>query len=369
MLSWHMGMIGPKWLMLTLPILLLFGAGSVPVLAWTGAGSYLRRKFSGTTGTPRLKAQVVAKRDEALDICTFELADPLGNALPQFGAGSHIDVHVRDGLVRQYSLCNDPRETHRYLIGVLRLPDSRGGSAAMHDGIQEGDVIEISEPKNHFPLAHGARRSLLIAGGIGITPILCMAERLANTGSDFEMHYCTRSPERTAFRTRIRESSFATRVRFHFDDGPADQKFDAEAVLGRPALATHVYVCGPKGFMDHVLAAAKRAGWPGDQLHREYFAAGAQSSASDTEFDVRIASTGKVYRIAKGETVVTALAQQGIGIPTSCGQGVCGTCLTRVLDGEPEHRDLYQTEAEQARNDRFTPCCSRAKSPLLVLDL
>ena len=119
--------------------------------------------------------QVVRKSVEAIDICTFELAEPLGNALPNFGAGSHIDVHVRDGLVRQYSLCNDPRETHRYLIGVLRVPNSRGGSRAMHEDLQEGDVIEIGEPRNHFPLAHAAKQSLLVAGGIGVTPILCMA--------------------------------------------------------------------------------------------------------------------------------------------------------------------------------------------------
>ena len=369
MLSWHMGMVGGNATSALMPIVLIFGALGVPVLAYTGTSSYLRRRFRRATETARLSVQVVAKRIEASGICTFELADPMGKPLPSFSAGSHVDVYVRDGLVRQYSLCNDPREAHRYLIGVLRATESRGGSAAMHDDVQEGDTIEISEPRNHFQLAHGASKSILIAGGIGITPILCMAERLANIGAEFELHYCTRSPERTAFLQRIRESNFARRVEFHFSDGPAEQRFDIDAVLRFPVAGTHLYVCGPQGFMDSVLDAARRKGWPQQQLHREFFSSSVQPSVDDCEFAVRIASSGKTYRIAKDETVVAALARHHIDIPTSCSQGVCGTCLTRVIDGDPDHRDSYQTDAERSRNDQFTPCCSRAKSPVLVLDI
>jgi ferredoxin-NADP reductase len=365
MLSWHTGEIGG----LFGPLLLALGALSIPLLAYTGASSYLRRKFRASAGSARVTVQVVSKTAEATDICTFELADPLGSALPNFGAGSHIDVHVRDGLVRQYSLCNDPRETHRYLIGVLRVPDSRGGSSTMHDEVQEGDLIEIGEPKNHFPLARGAKRSLLVAGGIGVTPILCMAERLANIGADFEMHYCTRSRARTAFVNRIERAAFASRVSFHFDDGPPEQKLDFAALLNSPRADTHLYVCGPKGFMDFALSTAKQQGWPEHRVHKEFFSSDIGSSASDTEFDIKIASTGKVYRVAREQTVIAALLQHGIEIPTSCRQGVCGTCLTRVMDGEPEHRDIYLSDDERARNDLFTPCCSRAKSAMLVLDL
>jgi vanillate O-demethylase ferredoxin subunit len=369
MLSWHMGAVGGKSGSLFFPVVLMFGALGVPFLAWTGASSYIRRKFRSTPESARLSVQVVRKRVEATDICTFELADPLGNPLPSFGAGSHIDVYIRDDLVRQYSLCNDPRETHRYMIGVLHVAESRGGSAAMHEDIREGDVLEISDPRNHFQLAHGVKRSLLIAGGIGVTPILCMAERLANIGANFEMHYCTRSEARTAFRERIRASTFADRVHFHFSDGAAEQKFDVAAVVAGGGPDCHLYVCGPNGFMDQVLAAARRNGWSEERLHREYFASGVQASTNDAEFEVRLASTGKTYRVAKDQTVVAALATHGIDIPTSCGQGVCGTCLTRILDGDPDHRDLYQTDAERTRNDQFTPCCSRARSPVLVLDL
>jgi vanillate O-demethylase ferredoxin subunit len=319
--------------------------------------------------TPSLSVRVASKRVEATDICTFELVDGGGASLPSFSAGAHIDVHLPNGLTRQYSLCNDPTESHRYLIGVLRDPASRGGSQAMHELVSEGDTLQISLPKNHFPLAHEASQSLLLAGGIGVTPILCMAERLAMAGADFEMHYCARAPERMAFRERIAKSSFAAKVAFHLDDGAEQQKLDIPALLATPRGGVHLYVCGPKGFMDAVLATARAQGWPEEQLHYEFFSAEPVKSDADARFEVRLASSGRTITIAADKTVVQALAEAGVEIPTSCEQGVCGTCLTRVLDGTPDHRDQYLTPEEQAANDQFTPCCSRSKSPLLVLDL
>jgi vanillate O-demethylase ferredoxin subunit len=293
-----------------------------------------------------------------------------GTKLPSFSAGSHIDVHLPGGVVRQYSLCNDPAETHRYLIAVLRDPESRGGSMAVHDAVFEGDVLSISAPRNHFSLAHDANRHLLLAGGIGITPILCMAERLAVNGSDFRMHYATRSPARTAFIHRIQASAFAGRVTFHFDDGAQDQRLDLAALLANPGPGTHLYVCGPKGFMDAVLATARAQGWSEWQLHWEFFAgADAAPRAGDGSFEVQLASSGRVIRVPQDETVLQALSAAGVEIAVSCEQGVCGTCMTRVLDGIPDHRDCYLTPQEQAANDRFTPCCSRSKSARLVLDL
>ncbi len=317
-----------------------------------------------------IPVKVVRKAREALDICSFELARPDGAPLPPFSAGSHIDVQTPGGPTRQYSLCNASIEQHRYRIAVLRDPASRGGSVAMHDAVHEGDTLLISAPRNHFPL-HPARRTLLLAGGIGVTPLLCMAERLAATGADFALHYCTRSPERTAFRDAIGASPFADRVHFHFDDGPPGQKLDLAALLAVPEADTHLYVCGPTGFIDFVVNGAKASGWPGERIHVEYFGAGAatQSGAGDGGFEVRIASTGRTYAVAPDQSVVEALKAHGIEILTSCEQGVCGTCITRILEGEPEHRDLYFTDEEHALNDQFTPCCSRAKSNLLVLDL
>jgi len=311
---------------------------------------------------------VVSRNNEAQGICTYELANVDGSALPAFSAGSHIDVHLPGGLIRQYSLCNHPDEQHRYLIGVLKDPASRGGSQSLHEHIKGGDRLRISEPRNLFPLVHEARRSLLFAGGIGITPILCMAERLAHSGADFEMHYCARSSERAAFVERIRNSPFADRVFLHFDEQP-ETAMNTAQVLANPQPDTHLYVCGPSGFMQHVLDSARAQDWQENALHREYFAAAPVDSSNDGSFSVKVGSTGQVFDIPPDKTVVQVLESHGIDIPMSCEQGVCGTCLTRVLEGVPDHRDMFLTEEEQACNDQFTPCCSRSKSPMLVLDI
>lgn len=313
--------------------------------------------------------RVARKSQEAVDICTFELVSADGGPLPAFSAGSHIDVHIPNGMTRQYSLCNDPTESDRYIIGVLKDPATRGGSKAIHELVTEGDVLQISAPRNHFPLAHEAKRSVLLAGGIGVTPILCMAERLAITGAEFEMHYCARSKERAAFLGRIAKSAFARRVLFHFDDGAPEQKLDIVAVLAKPQAGTHLYVCGPKGFMDAALNAARAAGWPEAQLHYEFFAAEVIRFESDEGFKVKLAGSGRTIVVPKNKTVVEALAAAGVEVQTSCEQGICGTCLTRVLEGVPDHRDMYMTSEERAKNDQFTPCCSRSKSGMLVLDL
>ncbi|MBV7431381.1 MULTISPECIES: PDR/VanB family oxidoreductase [unclassified Acidovorax] len=320
------------------------------------------------TAQETLQVRVASKRAEAEGIASFELARVDGAALPPFSAGSHIDVHLPGGLTRQYSLCNASHESHRYRIAVLRDPASRGGSVAMHDSVHEGDVITISTPRNHFAL-HPAQRTLLLAGGIGVTPLLCMADRLAHTGADFTLHYCTRSAERTAFAGEIAASAMAPHTQFHFDAGAPGQKLDLPAALAGPGPDKRLYVCGPPGFIDHVVSTAKALGWPQDHIHLEYFGAPAQDTSGDQDFDVRIASTGKVYRIACDVSVVEALRSEGIDILTSCEQGVCGTCLTRVLEGEVDHRDMYLTDEEKAGNEQFMPCCSRARSKLLVLDL
>lgn len=317
-----------------------------------------------------LAVVVRRKRLEANDICSLELLAAGDQALPAFAAGAHVDVHLPGGLIRQYSLCNDPAERGRYLIAVLREPASRGGSTAVHDAIREGDRLSISPPKNHFALATDAGPSLLLAGGIGVTPILAMAEQLQADGRDFRFHYAARSPARAAFVERVRAGPFAARTQFHFDDGEAAQRLDLDQVLGQAAPGTHLYVCGPKGFIDAVLDAARRRGWDPARLHWEYFAGEAVvPRADDGSFDVCLASSGRVVRIAADQSIVAALAEAGIEIAVSCEQGICGTCLTRVLDGEPDHRDAYLTPEEQAANDQFTPCCSRSKSARLVLDL
>ncbi|WP_439893356.1 PDR/VanB family oxidoreductase (plasmid) [Ralstonia sp. 25C] len=310
---------------------------------------------------------VVSKADTAQGIVTFELAAPDGTALPPFSAGAHIDVHV-GGLVRQYSLCNRPGETHRYQIGVLRDTNSRGGSVAMH-ALAVGDTLEISAPKNHFPLAAEARHSILLAGGIGVTPLLAMAEQLAAEGASFALHYATRSSERTAFRDRLAAGHLAPHTRCYVDDAPPDRRLDLAAVLSQPSADTHVYVCGPAGFIDATLHQARALGWPDANLHREYFAAAlpAPESAETDAFEIRLAHAGKTMTVHAGETVIDALRGSGIDWPTSCEQGVCGTCLIKVLQGDVQHHDNYLTDEERAEGC-FLPCVSRARG-LLVLDI
>jgi vanillate O-demethylase ferredoxin subunit len=317
-----------------------------------------------------LNVVVACRRDEAPDIASFELRSEDGGALPAFEAGSHVDVHLPSGLVRQYSLCNDPRETHRYTIAVLRDEAGRGGSKAVHDLVREGERLRISVPRNHFALARDASHHLLLAGGIGVTPILCMAEQLASAGEPFDMHYCTRSRQRTAFVERIAQAGFAKSVRLHHDDNVGGSTFDIGQVLNDAPAGTHLYVCGPRGFMDFVLDTARANGWPQERLHYEFFGAPAnQPATAGGRFQVRIASSGATIEVPPECTVVQALAANGVEVITSCEQGVCGTCLTRVIAGEPEHLDSYLTDEERAANDQFLPCCSRAKTPLLVLDL
>lgn len=316
----------------------------------------------------QLTVKVVNKVQEAEEIVSLELASIDGKPLPSFSAGAHVDVHIRDGLIRQYSLLNDSSEQHRYIIGVLRDPASRGGSVAVHDDIKQGDTLTISSPKNHFELVQ-AKRSLLFAGGIGVTPILCMARRLGHIGADFEMHYSARTPERMAFRQAISDAPFADKVHFHFDNGDDSQKLNLEPLLANPQPDTHLYVCGPTGFIDFVVNSAKQAGWPSERVHLEYFGAEQVDTSGDTAFEVKIASTGQVFSIPADKPITQVLDEAGVFIPVSCEEGVCGTCLTRVLEGTPDHRDLYLTDAEHEANDQFTPCCSRSKSPMLVLDI
>lgn len=313
--------------------------------------------------------RVARRRVEAEGIVSFELANPDGRDLPAFSAGAHIDVHAPSGQVRQYSLCNAPDERSRYQIAVLRDAQSRGGSASIHDAVQEGDELRVSIPRNHFPLAQGGAKHLLLAGGIGVTPLLSMAQQLERAGEDFELHYCARSRSRAAFVERLANAHWAARVRYHFDDEHERQRLQLDSLMKAASPHTHLYVCGPQGFMNAVLAAARANGWPEDRLHYEFFCAPAVDTSSDAAFEVCIASTGQTVRVPADRTVTQALADAGVEVPVSCEQGICGTCVTRVLDGEPDHRDLFLSPDEQARNDRFLPCCSRSKSKRLVLDL
>jgi vanillate O-demethylase ferredoxin subunit len=239
----------------------------------------------------------------------------------------------------------------------------------MHAQVHEGDTLTIGAPRNQFRLVPQARRHLLLAGGIGVTPLLCMAESLATDGADFELHYATRSLARTAFIGRIQRSRYAARAHLHVDDGDPAQRLDLPTVLAAPTAGTHAYVCGPQGFIDAVLAQARVQGWPEAQLHVEFFGAAPAATEGNGAFEVELARSGRVITVPASRSVAEALLDAGVEIALSCEQGICGTCLTRVLSGLPDHRDSYLTPQEQAANDQFTPCCSRSRSARLVLDL
>ena len=311
--------------------------------------------------------RVVAVRKEATDIASFEFVRDDGQALPGFDAGAHVDVLLPGLPARQYSLCNPPGEMHRYLIAVLKEPQSRGGSRFLHEKVSVGDTLTISAPKNHFALDASAKRTLLLAGGIGVSPLLAMAEALSAADAPFTMHYCARSRDRMAFAEALSAERFRGRVHLHFSDGPAEQKLVLAPLLATRGEDEHVYICGPERFMNAAKSVALAAGWPEAAVHTEFFSGHVEQRDSDADFDIEIAETGQVITVSKGQTALDALLAAGIDVPNSCTEGVCGMCMTQVRDGIPDHRDQFLTAAERARNDAFMPCCSRAQTKRLLI--
>lgn len=319
--------------------------------------------------TPRIRVAVSRVADEAPDIRSFVLEPVDGAALPPCTPGSHIDVYLQPGLTRQYSLCNGPQEQGHYQIAVKKEPASRGGSRHMHEQVRPGDRLEISAPKNNFALDAGASPCLLVAGGIGITPLLSMAKHLVAAGREFELLYFSRAVAQTAFHALLSSPQFGRRVAFHYALEPDAVRAYLRRKLWQRDGDTQLYLCGPRPFMDLVEQTAA-ATWPPASVHLEYFGADPQASAGPrASFVVRLARSGLACEVGTGQTVVDAVAAQGVQIETSCEQGVCGTCLTGVLAGTPDHRDVFLTDDEKQAGDKFCPCVSRSLGPELVLDL
>ena len=301
------------------------------------------------------------------EILSFELAHPAGRPLPGYQAGAHIDVHMPGGFSRQYSLARaDGSDASTYLIGVKRETASRGGSASMHARVREGDLLPISAPRNTFPIRAGAKRHVLLAGGIGMTPLLAMAQVLARDGADFELCLFVRSEEHVAFADALRAPLLAPHVRVHFDDGDASRKINLRQLLAVRPPGTHLYVCGPGGFMEAVRRAAVH--WPEDVVHAEYFAAPADAAGgTGRPFVLRLAERGIAVPVAGDQTAVDALHAFGIDIPVSCEQGLCGTCVVGCEGEGAEHRDFCLTRSERVH--KVALCCSRAKGDELVISL
>lgn len=312
---------------------------------------------------PLRKVRVDRVVDEAEGIRSFRLVGLDGDRLPPATAGSHVDVQTPDGPIRQYSLC-DPDD---HVIAVKLEARSRGGSAAMHR-VAEGDVLEVGAPRNAFALVEGAERHLLVAGGIGITPVLAMARHLARRGEAFSLRYFARSEAHLAFRRLIAESVWSGVARFHVGLDPDGTSAMLEDVLGVPETGTHVYTCGPGPLMDAVREVAQQAGWATAQLHEERFAAPAVEAGA-AGFRIELARSGAAVEVGATESVLDALGRAGIEIDYSCEQGICGTCVTPVLAGEVDHRDDFLTKEERARGDQMCVCVSRCRGERLRLDL
>lgn len=312
-----------------------------------------------------INVKVISKTRLTSSVTKFVLAHPNEMALPSWTPGAHIEIELPNGMLRQYSLCGTP-SAKEYEIAVLNELDGRGGSRYLHQQVQPGDVLPVSEPKNHFELHPSSCSCLFFAAGIGVTPILTMAEACQLSGRDFDFFMCAKTIKDTPYIGRISELQNAV---VHSSQS-SGARLDIREVLSSKDRNSEVYVCGPQAFIDDVLTFAQQLGWSTHNLHREYF--GLQSSADKTDsatFSIEIKSTGDVFEVTPEQTVLEVLEENDIFVPVACEEGVCGTCVTNIVEGVPEHLDVFLTDEEKAAGQCFTPCCSRAQSSKLVLDL
>lgn len=300
---------------------------------------------------------------EAPNIVSYELHPTVGKELPAFTAGAHIDITLPNKLVRSYSLTNPQSERHRYVIAVQKDRESRGGSKWIHQNFRPGEILSVNGPRNNFALDETAKKSIFIAGGIGITPMLSMVERLEAIGRDWELIFCSRMRNSTPFLDLLERSP---RVRFNFDREPGAQMLDITAVVRAVPEDEHLYCCGPIPMLEAFEQATKDR--PRQTVHVEYFTA-KEPPATEGGFTVVLAKSGREIVIPPGKTILAALEDEGFEIAHSCTEGVCGTCETRVLEGIPDHRDRILTEAEHVANEKMMICCSGSKTERLVLDL
>jgi vanillate O-demethylase ferredoxin subunit len=310
-----------------------------------------------------IRVRVADVADIADSIKLYEL-EPLSGSLPPFKAGAHIDLHLGNGLKRSYSLVNDESERHRYCIAVALDRATRGGSRFIHDSIRPGEVLDIEEPTNSFALVESAANSVLIAGGVGITPIMPMIGRLHALQRPWQLHYCVRTRTAAAFAREL--SQHGDRVNLLPDDQTGGAFLDIPALMADAPPETHFYCCGPAGMLDGFQKAGAELA-PG-RFHLEFFAP-REAAATDNQFTVVLARSERSFVIPRGATILETLLAAGIDVDHDCTQGICGTCETRVLEGIPDHRDEILTESERAASKTMMICCSGSKSPTLVLDL
>lgn len=317
---------------------------------------------------PLFPARIVAIELAAEDIFSFTLR-PLGDALPEpIDPGSHVDVHLPNGMMRSYSLSNGAAHRRGYRLTVARDVNSRGGSVYMHDHLRVGQILEVSLPRNNFEMMEDAAMSVFYAGGIGVTPFIPMLTRLNEAGKPWRLYYCTRNRDRAALIDEIEQLAGNGTGEFiaHHDD--TDGIFDLAGSLASLPAYAHVYCCGPTGMLDTFRTGAQLAAIAADQIHYEYFSSDIES-ATEGGFVVVLNQSGAQVTVNPGQTILQALVDHGVNIPYSCEEGICGACETRVIEGTPDHRDMVLTDQEKQASKTMMVCCSGAKSARLVLDL
>jgi ferredoxin-NADP reductase len=314
-----------------------------------------------------IDARLTAIKDVARDTKLYTFARTDGARLPAYKPGAHIDLHLPNGLMRQFSLVVPNAEPDSYVVGVKRDENSRGGSRYIIEEMKLGDEIKISAPRNNFPLVENADHVVLVAGGIGITPIWCMAQQLQALGRSWKIHYACRSQADMAFLDELKQLD-AKFVHLHFDDEANGNVLDIAAAVAEAPANAHFYCCGPNPMLKAFEAAA--AGRPRDHIHVEYFTPKEDTTEGKLGgFWVELARSGEEYFIPEGKKVLEVLFDSGVDVDYSCELGICGACETRVISGIPEHHDSVLSEEEQATNEKVMICCCGCKTERLVLDM
>ena len=307
----------------------------------------------------------VTRNDRIADgIHLLEFRNSGGKPLPEFSAGAHIAVRAPNGLLRKYSLCNDPAERDRYLVAIKREINGRGGSCNLIDNAKAGDELMVAPPVNDFGLPPRAQDFLFIAGGIGITPIMAMIREVQRQGKRFRLFYCSRSPETTAFLDELSTPAFKDQVTIHYDQGDPSRSLDLKPVLAERKNREHLYCCGPRPLMEAVRNMTDH--WSSTAVHFEAFSDAETHKATDKAFKVRLARSGEVIDVPTTKTILEALRDHGLEVPSSCETGTCGTCRTKLLAGEADHRDLVLAEHERAGTIMI--CVSRARADEITID-
>ena len=303
----------------------------------------------------------------ARDTSVYTFRRPDGGRLPPYQPGAHIDIHLPNGLLRQFSLLNPDPDPQSYAVGIKRDAESRGGSRYIFDELKVGHTLKISAPRNNFPLVEEADQVVLFAGGIGITPIWCMAQQLAAQNRPWKLYYSCRSRADMAFLAAL-EKFAPESIVLHFDDEAEGKFLDIAGAVAAAPQNAHFYCCGPNPMLKAFEAAA--AARPRHQVHVEYFTPKEEAAAATLGgFWVELARSGEEYFIPEGRKILEVLFDAGVDVDYSCELGICGECVTRIISGVPEHHDSVLSEEEQASNEKVMICCAGCKTERLVLDM